>query len=537
MKLTLRDYQQSLVDDINDALLTNNSVCAQLETGGGKSVVIGHLANSLPGRTLVLTHRVEILDQNSEWIEGVGILSAKKNTIGLSTRVVIAMVQTLHARLKRHGINYLGQFENIIIDEVHVDIFQKVVKQYKVQKIIGFTATPVTNKRKTVKVNGVEYVKRLTLSEQYDTIVSGPTINELIERGFLIQDFNISLRLPTFNLLRESLTQPDGYTNSSLDVVYNNRASIDILIEAVSKYCKGKKTLIFNSTTKNNGIVYNALLEQGYNVRMFDSVNNKASEREEIVDWFRDEREAILVGTNVFTTGFNVTDIEVVIVNRATKSLGLWLQMVGRGGRPTDIIFKDHFTVIDLGQNIEEHGVWSLDRNWEEHFEPQPLRLKRNVSLVETWTCDTCGSLNPVGETVNDKGEEFCSVCGAKRPPARRGGNSGRDKTGELVEREPRPVPTAKSIIDYTKRVGDNCSNFAFKILETQILGLFVDHSVTYKRYQRQRDGFQRRVRSIYIPIYFAIIRDDELVGASKRLETQVERMFNKIDKYYGIKE
>ena len=92
---------------------------------------------------------------------------------------------------------------------------------------------------------------------------------------------------------------------------------------------------------------------------MYDTVNSNARDREGIVNWFKEEREAILIGANVFTTGFNETDIEVVIVNRATKSLGHWIQIVGRGARTTEVIPKDHFTCIDLGQNIERDGISS----------------------------------------------------------------------------------------------------------------------------------------------------------------------------------
>src|SRR5690606_38498310 len=144
--------------------------------------------------------------------------------------------------------------------------------------------------------------------------------------------------------------------------VYSNTASLSILLKAYEEHCKGKKTIIYNASNKVNLITYNFFKEQGLNVKMFDTSKNKEINpetgrkytRKEIIEWFRKERDAILINTNVFTTGFDVDDIECVVINRATKSLSLWIQMVGRGSRTTKKIYKDFFTVLDLGQNIYE---------------------------------------------------------------------------------------------------------------------------------------------------------------------------------------
>lgn len=532
-EIILRDYQQrtydAVIEYIKDQTLVNK-LCVQLDTGGGKSVLIGELANKLPGRTLVLTHRAEILDQNSEWINGLGILHAKKNTVALSTRVVIAMVQTLDSRLKKYGIKYIGSFDNIILDEVHVDIFKKVFSKYRYENLLGFTATPVTNKRSTIKIGDNEFIKEHTLSEMFDDIVTGVTTNELIVNNFLVQDFNISLQPPNFDELRDSISDPDGYTKQSLDKVYTNRASIEVLTTAIETYCKGKKTLLFNPSTRVNALVYEALKE-AYNVKLFDTVNNKAKEREGVVEWFKNEREAILIGTNIFTTGFNVTDIEVVIVNRATKSLGLWLQMVGRGARPTDKILKEQFTVIDLGQNIERHGRWSKTRDWKKYFFPGPLRRKKQVNLIETWECQFCGALTPSGEVLGEDKKLRCIGCGSVKPPTQRG--LGEEAHGTLVPLDKPKLPNGESIIAYTKKYGESDSTFAFKILDQKIIDLFIGYGVTKKFYQDNIDRFFKRVQDIYRPIYFAIIRDKQLFGVRKKLKTQTARLLTKINKYY----
>jgi len=99
---------------------------------------------------------------------------------------------------------------------------------------------------------------------------------------------------------------------------------------------------------------------------MYDSINTKGECRNELVNWFKNERDAILCNVSIFTTGFDVTDVEAIILNRATTSLSLFLQMVGRGVRVTDVIYKDNCILIDGGENIDRFQEFSdPSRDWK----------------------------------------------------------------------------------------------------------------------------------------------------------------------------
>jgi len=531
MNINLYPYQQILYDDIKDKLAKHNKVCVTLATGGGKSVIIGKLAGDLPGRTLILTHRQEILQQNSEWINSA-VLSSKENTLRLDTTIVIAMVQTLYARIEAYGIDYIGSFNNIILDEIHVDIFRKVFSQYDYKKLIAFTGTPVLNKKKYYEINGLEYVEPLTLSEDFEVLVCGPSTNDLIELGFLVRDHNLVLELPDFDKLKESESQPDGYTVKSLNEVYSNTASLNILTKAYKDECLGKKTIIFNASNKITLLVYEHFAKLGFNVKMFDSSGNaeineetgKKYTRNEIIEWFRNERDAILINTNVFTIGFNVTDIECIIVNRATKSLSLWIQMVGRGSRITNVIFKDHFKVIDLGQNIYEHGIWSKDRDWNDYFKSPGPKLKKIIDLLDTWTCIKC-------EAINLKTELSCTICGASFEIANPEVSAKKFKEGQLVELSPLPIPKGSTIVNYAMSVGEDAA-FALNLAETKIIELFVHYRVSAGYYDKRKDEFNNRVREIYRPIYFSITKSKVLPGNKRRkFDTLLDKLIIKINK------
>jgi type I site-specific restriction endonuclease len=76
----------------------------------------------------------------------------------------------------------------------------------------------------------------------------------------------------------------------------------------------------------------------------------------------------------ILTTGFDEPTVETIILNRATKSLTLYYQMIGRGSRK--LPNKDNFTVIDLGNNAARFGLWSEAVNWQHIFKSPEFYLE-----------------------------------------------------------------------------------------------------------------------------------------------------------------
>jgi len=67
------------------------------------------------------------------------------------------------------------------------------------------------------------------------------------------------------------------------------------------------------------------------------------------------------------TTGFDEPEVSTVILNRATKSLTLYHQMIGRGSRV--LPKKKNFNIIDLGNNARRFGLWESHVNWQDIFQ------------------------------------------------------------------------------------------------------------------------------------------------------------------------
>ncbi len=91
-----------------------------------------------------------------------------------------------------------------------------------------------------------------------------------------------------------------------------------------------------------------------------------ADRRAELLARFRGERVTadlfgnakprlkFLANVNVLTTGFDATNVDCVVLLRPTASVGLFVQMVGRGTRLHP--GKDDCLILDYGGNVLRHG-------------------------------------------------------------------------------------------------------------------------------------------------------------------------------------
>ena len=90
--------------------------------------------------------------------------------------------------------------------------------------------------------------------------------------------------------------------------------------------------------------------------------------------WFKHTPDAILTSVGILTTGFDEPTVETIIINRATKSLTLYFQMIGRGSRL--LPNKKEFTIIDLGNNAARFGLWDAPVDWQHIFKSPEYYLE-----------------------------------------------------------------------------------------------------------------------------------------------------------------
>lgn len=414
-----REYQEVQVQNVIDEIESHQTVLCQLPTGGGKTVefslIIKKFLQKLveidQGPVLILVHREELLKQTAKAIREVLGWEPCLITSGTSrfymARVYVGMVESTLPRL--HMIVHPSL---IIIDECHIQNFNKIHKQFPSTKIIGFSATPISAS------------KREPMNKYYERLVTGPSIKQLINLGYLAQNIT---RAPA-NSVDASGIQFDrligDYNQRDLATTYRMTSNVTNCVDQYWKFCLHKKTLIFNVNIEHSKEVTACFVAMGLKSRHLDASSSQRpsndprckTEREEIFLWFKETPDAVLNSVMIPTMGFDEPTVEAIILNYSTLSLVKFVQTCGRGSRivdnyfiekfhadyPYELKLKDHFHIIDLGQNWKNFGDWNDERDWRWIFNHPDLP---GDGVAPVKTCPSCEALVHAAVRV-------CGYCG-----------------------------------------------------------------------------------------------------------------------------
>jgi superfamily II DNA or RNA helicase len=403
----LEQYQEQGVQEAGQKLASGlMSIIFQLATGGGKTVVFSAISQrytqSPNGNVLILVHRKELLIQTRRTLyKGFGVIS-QPIIAGMrhvpDARVYVGMVETVNRRIAK-----LKNITLVIIDECHYANFNKMHKHFPNARIIGFTATPLAASKKN------------PLKNFYQDIVCGIDIPELIQlnktkadRG-LVQNIT---RAPKDIVDRSELKADkmgEDYDTGMMALSFSKPKHIENTVVAYERYAPNTKAIVFCVNRSHGKLVCAAFAAKGYPVRYLDGETDEIEgkgTRRDILEWYAKTPNAILCNVDILTAGFDEPTIETVIVNRSTMSMPKWLQMCGRGSRPT--LQKSMFVIIDMGGNALTHGDWCDARDWRDiFFNPPRPGEKKGIAPVKD--CPQCDAIVPIQVKV-------CPYCGYEFP-------------------------------------------------------------------------------------------------------------------------
>jgi len=389
----LRPYQENTINAIRNLLIVGSKrviMCAP--TGSGKTVMFSFMlqrAIDKGKKCMVLTHRTELLTQAGGTLNGLGCevvnLDAKAKIIP-EAQMYVAMTQTLIRRVKNESYaQLLSSLDLLIIDESHLQSFNSLFPYLNPDTIvIGATATPTRSGNQT------------SLDEFYTSIVEEVTISDLIKDGYLSKPNYYGLKLD----LTPVKVKGGDYDGDSLGDFLTRNKVFEGVYENYTRLTPNKKALIFAPNVESSKTLVTNLSARGLPIKHLDG-NTPISERAQILNWFESTPNALLSNVGILTAGYDHALIEVVILYRATKSLPLYLQMVGRGSRTAE--GKNEFTILDFGNNIYTHNFWHIDRVWSLEKEVKD----KGVAPVKD--CPNCGAILPASLQV-------CDYCGAELP-------------------------------------------------------------------------------------------------------------------------
>lgn len=411
--ITLRLYQQKFVNNLAIALRDHRRVIACAPTGSGKTKMFIEVARKATanGRAVVIiSETAKIYDQIINEAGGHEIAKGIKHVSIKGGQLYIAMAQTLTRRpLILHQLAALEFPPLIIVDESHIGTPSNIIRQLielSNPYILGFTATPDGRVAKH-------------LAELYNTCVVCCQVDELIQQGFLCS-YRHSARTKANTDILE--LRNGEYTEQSQQAAFSTNQVYDGIFEDL-RSTPFTKCMIFVASIKHAREMNQRLLAQGFSsVEYHSQLENGAYELAKFTEL---GYANICVSVASLTKGFDCPSVDLVILNRATTSLPLYLQMIGRGSRPVwnaaGQQTKSHFGVLDYGGNWERHGLYFEDRDWETMWEVTK-RSRSGGGVAPVALCPQCESIIPATQRI-------CSFCGHERPLSAK-----ELEQGELVE-------------------------------------------------------------------------------------------------------
>src|SRR3954467_182567 len=367
----LYPYQSEAVQNIFARLVElppNANLLFQLPTGGGKTIIFSEIAKryieKYKRKVLILTHRVELSKQTADVLSELGISNKVINSEVKQLpqqshyQTFTALVETLNNRLQEND-QFLEDIGLVIVDEAHNNSFRKIFHYFNDVNILGVTATPLSSN------------KKLPLYQTYNDLIVGQSIPLLIEQGYLCEGQTFSYDV---NLSSLRVGNNGEFTVGSHEMLYTQAIMQGKLIEAYEEISKGKKTLIFNAGILTSRAVYETFKAKGYPIKHLDSTFSD-KERVDTLDWFRKTKDGILTSVSILTTGFDEPEVESIFLNRATKSLTLYHQMIGRGSRV--LPNKKTFNIVDLGNNSRRFNLWQYPIDWNHVFTSPHMYLEQ----------------------------------------------------------------------------------------------------------------------------------------------------------------
>jgi DNA repair protein RadD len=410
----LRRYQERALERVADAWRSGmRSVLLVSPTGSGKTVIAAEMTrrtNANGRRVIFLAPRRELIDQASRKLSDLGInhgiILAGDRRSNLNALTQVASIDTLRVRIDRLALLNPAL---IIVDEAHLFVTQKragLLDRWPNARRVGLTATPCRKDGRG-------------LSVLFDELIEVATPAELTTAGHLVPARYYSLSEP--DLRRVGIFGGDYRLGELAQVMYKLVA--DVPATLLSR-AADRRSVVFAVNIRHSIAIRDALLRAGVAAEHVDGTT-PTSDREAIFARFRSGETQVLCNCQVATIGFDLPEIDCVVLCRPTKSLALHLQMIGRGLRPAPEKGKVDCLVLDHSGSVHRLGFATDDREWslEGHKDLATTRRERERNAGIETTCPECRCIYTGGRQ--------CPSCGFYIEPV------GKDVVtldGELVE-------------------------------------------------------------------------------------------------------
>jgi len=378
--------QKKLIENVNEDSKFYKHILIGSPTGSGKSVIMSHMiAKNLKDglRVLVLAPYRKLVFQLEQTfaIHEPHVIMGNIDRGNKFSGLVLSSAQTMNLRLGKLS-KYFEGFDIIYIDEVHIGgdfppqpktRFGRLYDKYWSSiRWFGFTATPIT--AQGYRLGG------------WDTTIYRTQTKELIKKGLLAQYRYFA---PVDLDVSKLKTRAGDYAKEDIEEVTLNASAVQSVKKVWKKHGKNKrKCLIFASSISHAELLCKAIP----NSFVIHS-NMKESEGEGILEQYKVCKYGTLINVGMLTTGFDDPTVDMLILARPTKSIRLYMQIVGRVLRK----YGNKIAYIyDMCSCYKTCGLPCDDRDFNkvkiDKLKKQDLEVEKNM------VCDVCGEVSKINE-------------------------------------------------------------------------------------------------------------------------------------------
>lgn len=342
-------------------------------TGSGKTVIGSRMIRSISEagqHSLFMAHRKILINQTYRKLTsfgvGCGVIMSGDRRRDDFHLCQIASDATLARRMDR-----LPPARYVFGDEIHhamSDRQRKIYDRYLEQGaiLIGMTATPWRG-------------DKVELGDLFQESVLAASVRELMDAGHLIDMPESSYAAYDHPDLHGIKTTGRDYNQRELAKRSNTAVLVGHAVDEYAIHAAGRRAIVFPVDVAHSRSVVAEFEARGYPARHVDC-HTPDAERDRIMADYESGAVLILSSVGVLTEGFDAPCAEVAILLRATKSLALHIQMIGRVLRPSP--GKTSALVHDHAGNLLRHGLAD---------DPRCYGLNEtNPDVIARLTCPAC---------------------------------------------------------------------------------------------------------------------------------------------------
>jgi superfamily II DNA or RNA helicase len=341
MSYKLRPYQAECVERVEDSFKANlvKSALVVLPTGTGKTVCFTEMAKREEGRTLIVCPMRELIHQAADKIKEVtGEVAAIEQASNWSdesmyvAKYVVGSKQTLTMKQRNMPPRYkrFRDISLVVVDEAHLSVTKPMIEMLNHfrengAKIVGVTATP-------------NRTDKLSLQNVYDDCVYSMTLPNAIEQGWLVAPAANIIRVKSMDLSKVAIERGDFSASSLNEVVEQERVELE-MADVIHKESIGLKTAVYCSSVAQAEKLAEILSVRYGNKAEFvcaDEEKCSGEQRFNVLNSFKNDPNGVMIVANcgILTTGWDFPGLQHVVMARPTKSMSLYLQILGRATRP-----------------------------------------------------------------------------------------------------------------------------------------------------------------------------------------------------------